>query len=148
MNEENADHFVSTSKEQIDVDFVHALLSRTYWAQGRSRHVVEGSIRNSICFGLYEKLGGRQVGFARIVTDEATFSWLCDVAVDENHRGKGLGKFLMASVMAHPVVRETTLILGTRDAHGLYERFGFERCETMRRPKPGGSPQSPSGTSP
>jgi GNAT superfamily N-acetyltransferase len=134
-------HFVSTDKALIDLDVVCALLAASYWAKDRPLAVVEASLGTSTCFGLYEKASGRQVGFARIVTDGWTFSWLCDVAVDERERGKGLGKFLMACVMAHPVVVRTRVVLGTRDAHGLYEKYGFIRHELMRR-QPPGSPQA------
>jgi GNAT superfamily N-acetyltransferase len=82
---------------------------------------------------VYEKDSRRQLAFARIVTDGATMSWLCDVVVGEDHRGKGLGKLLMAAVSAHPGVSATMCLLGTRDAHGLYERHGFVRAEMMKR---------------
>jgi GNAT superfamily N-acetyltransferase len=140
---ERSDAFVSSSPELIDLDTVCALLAASYWARDRTRRVIEASLGSSLCFGLYERDGGRQVGFARVVTDGATFSWLCDVAIAESHRGRGLGKFLVASVMAHPVVRATNVILGTRDAHGLYEQFGFRRAEMMRRPVQGNGPEEP-----
>ena len=133
-------YVVSTDAALLDMDFVCAALAGSYWAQSRPRSVIEQSARNSLCFGLYEKQGRKQVGFARVVTDGATFSWLCDVVVDERCRGKGLGKLLVSSVLAHPQVSGTTCLLGTRDAHGLYERFGFARSEQMRRPP---SPQMP-----
>lgn len=131
------DYFVSTSADLIDLEFVCAALADSYWARNRPRSVIEESLKASLCFGLYERPGGRQVGLARVVTDGLTFSWLCDVVVDPAHRGKGLGKFLMSSVLSHPRLRGTTFMLGTRDAHGLYEKFGFARIEMMRRPWPG-----------
>ncbi len=131
------DYFVSTAAELIDLDFVCAALGGSYWAQKRPRAVIEASLRASLCFGLYERAGGGQVGLARVVTDGATFSWLCDVVIDPGHRGKGLGKFLVATVVGHPGLSGTTFMLGTRDAHGLYEKFGFQRAETMRLPPPG-----------
>jgi GNAT superfamily N-acetyltransferase len=115
------------------MDFVCAALAGTYWANSRPRAAIRKSVRNSLCFGVYERRGGRQVAFARVVTDRATFSWICDVVVDEKERGKGIGKLLMASVAGHPVVRGALNILATRDAHGLYERFGFAREEMMTR---------------
>jgi GNAT superfamily N-acetyltransferase len=127
-------YLVSTDPGRIDVDFVSSALAESYWAQGRPRSVIEDSIRNSLCFGLYERTGGRQLGFARVVTDGATFSWICDVIVDRGSRGRGLGKMLMESVANHPVVSGTMCLLATRDAHGLYERHGFVRSEAMRRP--------------
>ena len=133
MASEGEPFVVSTDPARLDVDFVCAALAGSYWAQSRPRAAVEESIRNSLCFGLYEVSSARQVGFARIVTDGATFSWLCDVIIDKSRRGEGLGKMLVAHVCAHPVVAATTCLLATRDAHGLYERHGFTRCDTMRR---------------
>jgi len=134
MNYEREGYFISTDQGLLDVDFVWQSLNRTYWAQDRSREAVAESIRNSLCFGVYEAEGRRQVGFARVVTDKSTFSWVCDVFVDERSRGKGLGTWLMSCVTAHPYVHHLRSILGTRDAHGLYEKFGFERFEMMKRP--------------
>jgi GNAT superfamily N-acetyltransferase len=131
------DYFVSTSPDLIDLEFVCAALAGSYWAQNRPRGVIEASLKGSICFGLYESRGKRQVGLARVVTDGATFSWLCDVIIDPGHRGKGLSKFLMATVLGDERIGSTTFLLGTRDAHGLYEKFGFVRWEMMRRPLPG-----------
>ncbi len=127
---------VSTDPSLLQIDFIHGALGRTYWASQRTREVVEESIRNSTCFGLYESKSQRQVGFARIVTDRATFSWIADVVVDEAYRKRGLGEWLFSCVAAHPHARDWLALLGTRDAHGLYEKFGFVRWEAMRRPKP------------
>lgn len=135
------DYVVSTSTERVDVDFVCTALAGSYWAQHRPRAVIEASLRNSLCFGAYERSSQRQVGFARVVTDGATFSWVCDVIIDEGHRKKGLGKLLMASVVGDERLQGTMFLLGTRDAHGLYEKFGFVRIETMRRLPPPAMPQ-------
>jgi GNAT superfamily N-acetyltransferase len=143
MRTDTNEHFVSTDAALLDVNFIHAVLNRTYWAKGRSREVVEASILNSICFGLYEKTGHKQVGFALIVTDKVTFSWLCDVVVDEKCRRTGLGKFLMSCVVAHPIVAGTLCMLGTSDAHGLYEKYGFKPSEQMKRPRSQGEPSEP-----
>jgi GNAT superfamily N-acetyltransferase len=129
----NGRYIVSTAPGRLDMDFVCAALAGTYWAKGRPRAVIRKSVRSSLCFGVYERRGGRQVAFARVVTDRATFSWICDVVVDEGERGRGIGKLLMASVAGHPHVRRWLNILGTRDAHGLYEKFGFAREELMTR---------------
>ena len=137
---ENRGYVVSTDRGLLDTDFICAALARSYWARGRPRPVIERSIGNSLCFGLYGKKDRRQVGFARVVTDGATFSWLCDIVIDERLRGRGLGKFLVSCVVAHPQVSGTKCVLGTRDAHGLYGKFGFARCELMRRPP---SPETP-----
>jgi GNAT superfamily N-acetyltransferase len=132
---------ISTDKAKLDVGLVHEYLSeRSYWAQGRPLDVVETSIEHSICFGVYD--GDRQVGFARVVTDHATFAWLCDVFILESHRGCGLGKWLVECVVAHPDLREfRNFLLATRDAHELYRRYGgFESLEKpekwMRRSAP------------
>jgi GNAT superfamily N-acetyltransferase len=146
--QERDGYIVSTAPERIDLDFVCALLAASYWAPHRTRAVVEASLARSLCFGLYEKAGGRQVGFARVVTDGATFSWLCDVLVAEAERGKGLGTFLTAAVSSHPVMQGTTALLLTRDAHGLYEKFGFARAECMLRRTAGGAPVPAPGSSP
>jgi GNAT superfamily N-acetyltransferase len=131
-------YIVSTAPGLLDLDFICSALRGSYWAASRTRPVIRKSLRNSLCFGIYTKRGKRQVAFARLVTDEATFSWVCDVVVDEKERGKGLGKLLMSSVLAHPRVRHTRFVLGTRDAHSLYEKFGFVRYEMMRRQPAGG----------
>jgi GNAT superfamily N-acetyltransferase len=145
MTQASERYVLSADGGLIDLDFVSAALGGTYWAQERPRAVIEASLRNSLCFGAYEKEGGRQVAFARIVTDGATFSWLCDVVVDPAHRGHGLGKRLVAAAVADPRVAGTFFLLATRDAHGLYERFGFERIEMMKRQRePAAPPRSAS----
>lgn len=121
-----AGYEISTDQARLDIAAMHAYLSRAYWCSGIPLAIVERAARHSLCFGLYETSGGSQVGLTRVVTDHATFAYLCDVYVLEEHRGRGLGKFLMRTVMAHPALtgaRRT--MLGTRDAHGLYRQFGF-----------------------
>jgi GNAT superfamily N-acetyltransferase len=115
---------ISTDPGRLDLDVIHGYLDRSYWGAGRPREVVARSLQGSLCFGLYHDSG--QVGLARIVTDGATFAWLCDVFVLEEHRGGGLGKWLIGAVMAHPQLRDIRrIILATRDAHGLYRQHGF-----------------------
>jgi GNAT superfamily N-acetyltransferase len=116
---------ISTEPGLLDVPLIYDFLAnRSYWAVGRPLDVVRRALDNSLCFGLYER--GRQVGLARVVTDRATFAWLCDVFVLEAYRGKGLSKWQIESVMGHPALRGLRrVLLGTRDAHGLYERYGF-----------------------
>ena len=120
------DYEISTDQQRLDIPAMHAYLTCSYWSAGIPLATVERAARNSLCFGLYEKAGGKQVGLTRVVTDHATFAYLCDVYVLEEHRGRGLGKFMMRTVMSHPALtgaRRT--MLGTRDAHGLYRQFGF-----------------------
>ena len=116
---------ISTDPEKVDVAAVHAYLSdQSYWARGIPLEVVERAISASLCFGLYR--GDEQVGFTRVVTDHATFAYLCDVYVLPEHQGHGLGKWLIACVMEHPSLQGLRrIILRTRDAHGLYAPFGF-----------------------
>ena len=118
---------ISDDPAQLDLDAVHRYLSEeSYWAQGLSRATLERSVAGSLCFGVYDG-SGAQVGFARVVTDRATFAWLADVFVLSAHRGRGLSKRLMAAVLAHPDLRGLRrFLLATRDAHGLYRQFGFE----------------------
>jgi GNAT superfamily N-acetyltransferase len=140
MKPEHGDYTISTSKDRIDLDFVCKALAGSYWASDRPRSAIEESIRASICFGAYDRRDNSQVGFARVVSDGATVSWLCDVVVSEAHRRKGLGKLLVSAALAHPPLNGTTFFLGTRDAHGLYEKYGFVRSEMMRRPAPSRPP--------
>jgi GNAT superfamily N-acetyltransferase len=115
---------VSTDPDRIDLDLVTGFLARSYWATGISRSIVERAVRGSLCFGIYE--GTRQVGFARVITDAATYAYLADVFVLESHRGRGLAKWLMEVIMAHPELqRLRRFALATRDAHGLYAQYGF-----------------------
>jgi GNAT superfamily N-acetyltransferase len=116
---------VSDDPDRLDVAAIHAYLTGSYWAAGIPRAVVEKSIAHSLCFGLYDG-DGRQVGFARVVTDRATFAYLGDVYVLEAHRGRGLSKFLMECIDAHPELAGLRrFMLVTADAHGLYAQFGF-----------------------
>ncbi|MSO55423.1 MAG: N-acetyltransferase [Acidobacteria bacterium] len=106
------------------MDAVHAFLTRSFWAEGISKELVAKAAANSLCFGLFD--GQAQVGFARVITDRATYAYLCDVYVLESYRGRGLGKRLVEAVMAHPDLQGLRRFqLVTRDAHGLYERHGF-----------------------
>jgi GNAT superfamily N-acetyltransferase len=123
---------ISTDPSKLDIDCIVRFLGASYWAAKRSRAAIELSIRNSLSFGMYDK--GVQIGFARAVTDDATFAWICDVFVDEAYRGRGLGTWLMANVVAHPSIRELRLVmLATRDAHELYRPFGFTEVPLPER---------------
>ncbi|MDB4882115.1 MAG: acetyltransferase, family [Gemmatimonadetes bacterium] len=122
------DVLVSTDRARLDVDLVHAALGSTYWAANIPRDVIVRSIENSIAFGVYE--GGRQVGFARVVTDLATYGYLTDVFIGEEFRGRGLGDWLVESIVLHPQLQNLRrLALFTRDAASLYARHGFAPLE-------------------
>ena len=122
------DHEISTDLARLDLDVVHGFLTTSYWSPGIPRDVVERAARHSLAFGVYDVAGGasRQVGYARVITDRATFAYLADVFVLESHRGRGLARWLMEVIVAHPELQGLRRwMLVTRDAHGLYERFGF-----------------------
>jgi GNAT superfamily N-acetyltransferase len=123
---------VSTDRDRLDVDLIHRFLAEdSYWARGVARDVVERSLENSLCFGVYAD--GAQVAFARAVTDRSTFAWLADVFVVEEHRGRGVGVLLMEAVLSHPDLQTLRRwLLATVDAHGLYRRFGFEDSPEAR----------------
>jgi len=132
MNEQRDGFTVSTDPALLDVDAVHAFLTTSYWAEEIPRETVERALRNSLCFGLYE--GRRQVGLARVITDGATFAYLCDVYVLPEMRGRGLGTWLMECVMAHPDLQGLRrFYLVTRDAHELYRPFGFTEIKSPER---------------
>jgi N-acetylglutamate synthase-like GNAT family acetyltransferase len=117
---------ISDNPALLDRVFIcNFLRERSYWARGVTREIVDRSVENSLCFGIY--LNGKQIGFARVVTDFATFAWLADVFIVEEKRGQGFSKKLVAAVLAHPKLQELRrFMLGTKDAHGLYDRFGFK----------------------
>ncbi len=121
------DYTVDTNPDRIDLDVVTRFLSTSYWANQRTRDTVEASWRNStVQFGLFES-GGGMIGGCRIVSDAAVFAWLGDVFVLPDYRGHGLGKFIVSCVVDHPAVKDIEqILLGTLDAHGLYEQFGWQ----------------------
>lgn len=126
MERRRGEFEISTDPERLDRAAVHAFLRESYWARGVSREVVDRSIEHSLAFGVYA--GKRQVGFARVITDRATFAYLADVYILEEFRGHGLGLWLVETILAHPDLqglRRWSLV--TRDAHGLYEKVGFVR---------------------
>lgn len=126
------DFEISTERARLDLDLVHDVLTKSYWAEGRRRSVVERSIANSLCFGVYH--AGRQVAFARVVSDRAVFAYLMDVFVVPEFRGRGISKALMRAVLDHPDLQNLRLfLLRTQDAHGLYEQFGFRRVADPER---------------
>jgi GNAT superfamily N-acetyltransferase len=125
MNQTSARNIVvTTDRSRLDLDMIHGFLTTSYWAWGIPREMVARSMESSLCFGAFDE--GRQVGFARVISDRATFAYICDVFALESHRGNGVGKRLMAAIMSHPELqglRRWTLF--TRGAHGLYRQFGF-----------------------
>ncbi len=125
MHEYRRDRFViTTDKSRLDRDLIYRTLVRMYWSEEVPREIVETAIDNSLCYGLFD--GDRQAGFARVITDYASFAYLCDVFVIEEYRGHQLGVWLIECVMIHPVMpKMRRVMLATRDAHGLYSRFGF-----------------------
>ena len=131
---------ISTDRLRLDREMIHDFLShKSYWAQGRSLEVVNRGIEHSVSFGIYH--GAQQIGFARVVTDYATFAWLADVFVLEDYRGQGLGKWLIEVILAHPQLQGfRRWALATKDAHELYRSFGFNELmrpeRWMERPDP------------
>jgi GNAT superfamily N-acetyltransferase len=131
-------YVISNDPARLDREAIWRFLRTTYWSPGIAREIVERGIDNSLVFGLYAA-DGAQAGFARVVTDRARFAWLADVFVLEEHRGHGLGVWLVETVIGHPELAGLRLVLGTADAHGLYERFGFgpvDAARMMERPAP------------
>jgi GNAT superfamily N-acetyltransferase len=121
-------YLVTTDKARLDLEMVHGFLKTSYWAAGISADVVMRSVENSLAFGLFR--GDERVGFARVVTDYATFAYLADVFVLEPHRGQGLGRWMMEVVFSHPELQGLRRwMLATRDAHGLYRKYGYTELE-------------------
>ena len=130
---QDGDVLISDDKKHLDRALIHRYLSeQSYWAKGIPVETVNRSMDHSLCFGLYKS--GQQIGFARVVTDSATFAWLADVFIVHEQRGYGLGKKLVAAVVAHPHLQGLRrFLLGTADAHGLYAQFGFEPLKQVER---------------
>jgi len=141
-----AGYLISTDPAKLDPEAIRGFLERSYWANTRPNEVIARTLETSLCFGIYEREEadaaksqvapptGRQVGFARVVTDYATFAWLCDVFVEEEARGQGLGKWLVETVLAHPELQGLRRwMLATADAHELYRQFGFRELPAPER---------------
>ena len=132
-------YIISTDKSKIDIDYVHRFLTRSYWSPGIHIQIVKKAMEGSLCFGIYEgdeqnQRAERQVGYARMITDEATFAYLADVFIDEDYRGKGLGKWLIEMILAHPNLQGLRrILLATKDAHKLYEQCGFATISNPER---------------
>ncbi len=123
---------VTSDPDRLDLDAIHGFLVESYWASGIPREVVERSVRHSICFAAFDGRG--QVGFARVISDRATYAYVADVFVLPSHRGLGIGKQLMAAITSHPELQNLRLwTLFTRDAHGLYRQYGFTEARHADR---------------
>jgi GNAT superfamily N-acetyltransferase len=122
---------ITTDPQRIDLDVVWGFLRESYWSPGIERDTVVRGVANSIPFSLCDPHGS-QAGFARVVTDRARFAWLADVFVLEAHRGRGLGVWLVQTIVSHPELSGLRMLLATADAHGLYARFGFEPVDEAR----------------
>jgi len=120
-------YHITTDVSKLDVDVIHQFLSEeSYWAKEIPKYIVEKAIENSLCFGLFYK--DEQIGFARLVTDKATFAYLADVFILKEYRGKGLSKWLMRTIQSHPELQNLRRwLLTTKDAHGLYEQLGWQK---------------------
>jgi len=145
---------IASDPDRLDLQAVHAYLTRSYWAAGIPEEVVRRAAANSLCFGVYfgERTAEVQIGFARVITDRATFAYLADVYILEDHRGQGLATWLVEVILAHPELQGLRrFLLVTRDAQDLYARFGFRPPEEpgqvmqIRRPNPYGAPPRPRG---
>lgn len=120
---------ISTNNDELDLNVIYQFISTSYWAQGIPKSTLEKAVLNSFCFGVFES-SGSQVGFARLITDKATFAYLADVFILESHRGIGLSKWLVKTIVEHPDLQDLRrMVLATRDAHGLYSQYGFKPIE-------------------
>ncbi|WP_409302967.1 GNAT family N-acetyltransferase [Peribacillus sp. SCS-155] len=136
----NGEFYISTNKKYLDIGVIEKFLAdESYWAQGRPRSVIEKSITNStVCFGIYignpKEGAAQQIGFARVVSDLATFAYLADVFILKQHRGQGLSKWLVKNIVEHPELSELRrFMLATNDAHTLYSQFGFKPLSNTER---------------
>lgn len=132
MNWTKATFTISDDPDRLQLEVIVDYLARAYWSNQRTRAVIEKSLKHSLCFGVYDQ--DQQIGFARVVSDHATFAYLADVFILESHQGHGLGKWLVQTILEHPDLQGLRRwILATRDAHGLYGQFGFTALENPER---------------
>jgi GNAT superfamily N-acetyltransferase len=123
MKMNNLEYYVSADKSKLNIEAIKLLLKQSYWANERTEETIAKSVENSICYGVYKN--DELVGFGRVVTDYSTVYWICDIIIDVKHRGNGLGKKLMENIMSTKELSRMLGILATKDAHGLYEHYGF-----------------------
>jgi GNAT superfamily N-acetyltransferase len=132
MDYQRGEFVISTEKSRLDIEVIHRFLDTSYWAAGRSAETISRSIEHSVSFGIYK--GDQQVGFARVITDYATFAWIADVFILDAFQGQGLGKWLMEVIIAHPELQGfRRWVLATKDAHEMYRRFGFVELKRPER---------------
>lgn len=129
MKWEKDNYWITDDNTAADIDYITDSLNKTYWAEGRSREIVEKSVQNSVLLSMFDK--EKPIGFARLVTDHSTFAWLCDVYIEPSYRGQELGKWLMKCTLEHPSTHVRINLLATRDAHGLYKQYGYDMKECM-----------------
>ena len=125
-----ADFAISSEKDQVDIDALHAMLSRSHWAKGRSREAIEKAIANSLCFSLIK--GSEQIGFARVINDGVTYAVILDMIIREDFRGQGLGKWLVQCIGEHPEVVPLRQVLLTSAAYDFYQKAGFEEMPELK----------------
>ena len=125
-------YIITDKKSKIDIDYVHDFLTKSYWSPGVKLQIVKKAMQGSLCFGIYNK--DKQIGYARMITDKATFAYLADVFIEEKFRGRGLGKWLVEVILAHPGLQGLRrIMLATKDAHQLYEQCGFTSITNPER---------------
>ena len=127
---EQADFTISSEKKQVNIDALHDMLSRTYWAKDRSREEIEKTVANSLCFSLFK--GEVQVGFTRVLTDDVAYAVILDMVIREDFRGQGLGKWMLQCLVEHPQVVPLRQVLWTSDADGFYQKLGFEEMSMLK----------------
>jgi GNAT superfamily N-acetyltransferase len=128
----NGNFSICTDKSKLDIDYIHGVLSKMYWSENIPKETVQRSINGSFCFAVYDE--EKQIGFARVITDCSTFGYLGDVFIDEAYRGRGLGKWLIQTILAHPDLQGLRRwLLATRDAHSLYASVGFTKLTNPER---------------
>ena len=126
----NAGFAISSEKDRVDIDALHAMLSRSYWAKGRSREAIEKTVANSLCFSLIK--GSEQIGFARVINDGVTYAVILDMIIREDFRGQGLGKWLVQCIGEHPEVVPLRQVLWTSAAYDFYRKGGFEEMPKLK----------------
>ena len=133
LERRRGEFLLSTDPERLDLDLIHGFLANSYWAKDIPREIVARSIEHSLCFGIYDGTGA-QIGFARVISDFATFAYIGDVFILESHRGRGLSKWLMECIVQFPALQHLRRwVLLTRDAHALYAKSGFEPLKSPDR---------------